>query len=229
MVKKVIRALRPAAAEESSEDGERLRTLVGESDEALVLADPDGLVLAASPAAGLETGQRFGGEDDVPAYEELRSGFTAVVSHELRTPLARLLALLETALLPTSDSDALVEQARREVEQIRELIDEVLFLSELETGREVVSLGSTRALPVLREVMSGFGEAAARADVTVEADGDTDVELPLRPRMLRVVAENLIENALRYAGPGATFRLSIEREGDRAVLRAVDDGAGVPP
>ena len=37
---------------------------------------------------------------DLAAYEELRAGFTAAVSHELRTPLARLLALLESALLP---------------------------------------------------------------------------------------------------------------------------------
>ena len=37
---------------------------------------------------------------DLTAYEELRAGFTAAVSHELRTPLARLLALLETAMLP---------------------------------------------------------------------------------------------------------------------------------
>src|SRR3954453_2420362 len=102
-------------------------------------------------------------QDDLSAYDELRSGFTAVVSHELRTPLARLLALLETALLPGTDQSALIEQARQEVEQIRELIDEVLFLSELETGREVVSLGHTRALPVLREVLAGLEEAAGRA------------------------------------------------------------------
>ena len=72
---------------------------------------------------------------DLAAYEELRSGFTAAVSHELRTPLARLLSLLEQALLPGEDVVELVERARREVEQIRELIDEVLFLSELESGR----------------------------------------------------------------------------------------------
>ena len=89
---------------------------------------------------------------ELAAYEELRAGFTAAVSHELRTPLARLLALLETALLPGFDPAELVEQAQAEVEQIRELIDDVLFLSELETGREVVALGSTPALPILREV-----------------------------------------------------------------------------
>jgi two-component system, OmpR family, phosphate regulon sensor histidine kinase PhoR len=229
MVRKLLRALRPSVADELPSDGERLRLLVAESAEPVVLADAEGVVLAASAASGIEPGGRIAGTgDDVPDYEELRSGFTAVVSHELRTPLARLLALLETALLPDSDSDALVEQAREEVELIRELIDEVLFLSELETGREVVSLGSTPALPVFREVLAGFEEAAGRADVTLEAAGDADVELPLRPRMLQVVAENLTENALRYAGPGATFRISVEREGDGAALRAVDDGAGVP-
>src|SRR5206468_12643124 len=80
---------------------------------------------------------------ELAAYEELRAGFTAAVSHELRTPLARLLALLESAELPDADPLELIEQARAEVELVRELIDDVLFLSELETGREVVSLGST--------------------------------------------------------------------------------------
>ena len=75
------------------------------------------------------------------AYEELRTGFTAAVSHELRTPLARLLSLLETATLPGEDIHALVDRARDEVESARELIDEVLFLSELESGGRVVSLG----------------------------------------------------------------------------------------
>jgi two-component system phosphate regulon sensor histidine kinase PhoR len=157
------------------------------------------------------------------AYEELRAGFTASVSHELRTPLARLLALLESAALPGADTDALVEQARGEVNQIRELIDDVLFLSELETGREVVALGSTRALSLLREVAEGFREQAARADVTIKVTGEEDAELPLRPRMIRVIARNLTENAIRYAGPGATLTLSAQH----GVLEASDDGIGV--
>jgi two-component system, OmpR family, phosphate regulon sensor histidine kinase PhoR len=160
---------------------------------------------------------------DMAAYEELRAGFTASVSHELRTPLARLLSLLESALLPGADRDALVEQAQGEVGQIRELIDDVLFLSELESGREVVALGSTRALPLLREVAEALGEQAARAGVTIAVEGDEEGELPLRPRMIRVVAQNLAENAVRYAGPGARLTLSV-RDG---VLEAADDGAGV--
>lgn len=164
---------------------------------------------------------------DSRAYEELRAGFTAAVSHELRTPLARLLALLETALLPGEDPRLLLEEAMAEVQQVTELIDDVLFLSELETGRAVVALGSSRVLPLLEEVASELEESAARAGVTLRVEGDPDIELPVRPRMLRVVAQNLAQNAVRYAGPGATFTLSVHREDGSVVLSAADDGIGV--
>jgi signal transduction histidine kinase len=164
---------------------------------------------------------------ELAAYEELRAGFTAAVSHELRTPLARILALLETVTLPGFDPEDLVEQARAEVGQIRELIDDVLFLSELETGREVVTLGYTPALPILREVAEENADRAARAGLAIRVEGDESIELPLRPRMIRVVAGNLMQNAIRYAGPGATFALTLHRDGDELVLTAQDDGSGV--
>jgi signal transduction histidine kinase len=161
--------------------------------------------------------------EEARAYEELRVGFTAAVSHELRTPLARLLALLESAALPGADRDALLAQAREQVEEMSELVDDVLFLSELESGREVVALGSTPALPVLEEVRDRLADSAERADVDIVVDAPPDVELPLRRRMLYVVAENLAENAIRYAGPGAMLTLAA----GAGVLEANDDGRGI--
>jgi len=161
-------------------------------------------------------------------FDELRTGFTAAVSHELRTPLARILALLDSADLPGADVHALLDQARAEVENAGVLIDEILFLAELESGREVVSLGYTAALPVLNDVVREREDAAARAGVALAVEGD-DVDLPLRPRMLRMLAENLTENAIRYAGHGSRFTLSVRRSGDFGVLTAADDGVGVRP
>ena len=163
--------------------------------------------------------------EETRAYEELRVGFTAAVSHELRTPLARLLALLESAALPGADRDGLLAQAREEVEEMSELVDDVLFLSELESGREVVALGSTPALPVLEEVRDRLADSAERADVTIRIDAAAEVELPLRRRMLQIVVENLAENAIRYAGPGSTLTLAA-RPGE---LEAADDGRGLEP
>jgi signal transduction histidine kinase len=167
-------------------------------------------------------------EGDLAAYEELRSGFTAAVSHELRTPLARLMTLLETANLPGEDVAALVDQATAEVEQITELIDEVLFLSELESGARVVALGLEPVRPVLEEALEELRERAGRAGVELRLECEPGVELTIRPRMLRVVARNLAENAIRYAGPGSTFTLAVERTPDGVTaLVGRDDGVGV--
>jgi signal transduction histidine kinase len=228
---------------------ERARSVAGSSSIAVVVLDSERRVIALSPEAerrlpGVAIDDTlgedalvaqpeiltlfFGALPELSAYQELRMGFTAAVSHELRTPLARLLALLENATLPGSDVDALMEQATQEVHQTRELIDDVLFLGELETGREVVTLGHTAARPVVDEIVDSLADRADHAGVTLIVDGDVNVELPLRPRMLRVVVENLLANSIRYAGQGRTCTIELTNaEGGRA-LTVSDDGSGVP-
>ncbi len=229
-------------------DLERVRSLVESLDEGVIVLDSERRLVAASPAAVTALGDGTPGRrvteeallvqpsplvlylaalPELSAYQELRAGFTAAVSHELRTPLTRLLVLLESTTLPDADVDELVEQARQEIQQARELIDDVLFLGELETGREVVSLGRTVALPILEEVGRSYEDRALHAEVELVVSGDPEVELPLRPRMIRVVAENLVQNAIRYSGPGATCRVSVERNGHATELVVADDGAGV--
>jgi signal transduction histidine kinase len=216
---------------------DRVRAFVESCTDPVVVLDDERRVVASN--VGLAPGRRVGDVGDdalvlfvgalpaLSAYEELRAGFTAAVSHELRTPLTRLLVLLESTTLPGADVESLVDQARQEIDQARELIDDVLFLGELETGREVVSLGRTVALPILEEVGRALEERALHAEVTLDVDGDPEVELPLRPRMLRVIAENLVENAIRYSGPGSTCRVTVGVEDGAAVLAVRDDGGGV--
>jgi two-component system phosphate regulon sensor histidine kinase PhoR len=231
-----------------NEESDRVRTVVEGLAEPIVVLDSERRLVAASPAAratlgDVTPGRRIGEEalaaeprplvlflaalPELSAYQELRAGFTAAVSHELRTPLARMLILLESAALPGADVDALVEQARQEIQQTRDLIDDVLFLGELETGREVVSLGRTRAMPVIEEVAASLADRAEHSEVRLRITGAPDVDLPLRPRMLRVVVENLVANAIRYAGPGSTCSITLSHEGAGPVLVVSDDGAGV--
>lgn len=229
---------------------ELARTLAASCGESLVVLDSERRIVAVSAKAreaigDLPAGRRLAEEvasehpnllvlylespPELSAYQELRAGFTAAVSHELRTPLARLLVLLETATLPGSDVSELMEQARQEVEQARELIDDVLFLGELETGREVVALGSTRVQPIVEEVVDSFADRADHAQVEIEVRADGRVELPLRPRMLRVVLENLVANAIRYGGPGSTCTIEIADSPDGPLLSVSDNGPGVGP
>jgi len=160
-------------------------------------------------------------------FEELRIGFTAAVSHELRTPLARLLALLDNASLPNADTTAILAQARQEVESMAELVDDVLFLSELETGRAVVGLGDVRVAPIAEEVVASLRPSAERHGqelVTLFAD---DAAIAVRPRMVRVLVENLLTNAIRYAGDGARITASVRKEGGDVLISVADNGRGV--
>jgi len=82
--------------------------------------------------------------------------------------------------------------------------------------------------PVLEDVVEELRERAGRAGVELRLDCDPAIELRIRPRMLRVVARNLAENAIRHAGPGATFTLSARSDSDGSVqLVGNDDGIGV--
>jgi signal transduction histidine kinase len=231
-----------------NEEADRARALVAGLDEPVVVLDSERRLVAASPSAvaalGDGTPGRRVGEEalsvaprplvlflpalpELSAYQELRAGFTAAVSHELRTPLARLLVLLESTTLPGANVDGLIEQAREEIQQARDLIDDVLFLGELETGREVVSLGRTRALPVVEEVVASLADRAEHAEVGIVVVGNATVEVPLRPRMLRVIVENLVANAIRYAGPGSTATVTVSDEGAGPVVAVRDNGLGV--
>jgi two-component system, OmpR family, phosphate regulon sensor histidine kinase PhoR len=243
-------------ADPDSVDSARGRAAIEESREIVAVLDREGRVVAASRRAreampelavgkllpdsalrAVEVPYDANGSretlvyliepEDNAAYDELRSGFTAAVSHELRTPLARLMSLLETATLPGEDPAVLVDQAKREVEEIGGLIDDVLFLSELETGREVVAFGATPIREIAEQVGAELAESAARSDIVLGVDVPDGLDVALRPRMLRVVLENLVTNAIRYAGPGARCRVSAERRDGAVVLTVADDGQGV--
>ncbi|MGZ4359702.1 MAG: sensor histidine kinase [Gaiellaceae bacterium] len=248
---------RPASRESSEQqDQARSRALLEHGEVVALVLDRSGRLVEASRRAlelfpTLELGSelpgaleltnmrrvRYGkdGEtlivaplDEQRAFQELRVGFTASVSHELRTPLARLLVLLESIELHPGEATALAAEARGEVEQMRELIDDVLFLSELETGREVVALGRTQAMPLLRELCRELEERAERAGIRLRVEGDETIELPLRPRMLRTVVGNLLTNAIRYAGEGTTCVVSLGASVDGGFeLVVADDGGGV--
>jgi signal transduction histidine kinase len=224
IVARILRRFRP--------DDPSLRAMVESTPEAALVLDADGRVAALSAAAvdtGLVVGDelvaRSTGESE---YRRLRVGFTAAVSHELRTPLARLSALIDNAELPGADPRQLLEAVGAEVRQMTELIDDVLFLSEVETGREVVALQSTSIAPILQEVVNALRPRAELAGISLHVVAAPDTEVSLRPRLLRTVVENLVENVLRHAHGATRCTLSARREGQSVLLSVADNGRGVP-
>jgi two-component system, OmpR family, phosphate regulon sensor histidine kinase PhoR len=164
-------------------------------------------------------------------YQELRSQFVANVSHELRTPLTGLRALLEALDDPAMDEGTrrdFVGRASRETARLEALIADILFLSELEATQGMPSGARSDLAVAVATTAQELAPAAAEQRVRLVVDGDGEAWTPLTERMSRTVVRNLLENAVKYAGHGATARATVRRRGDDVVLTVSDDGAGIP-
>lgn len=164
--------------------------------------------------------------------EQIRAEFVANVSHELRTPLTSIRGFVET-LLNGSLEDARVSRRflqiiQTEAERLQRLIDELLFLSHLESKKEPPS-EKAELKEVLAEVEKVLGPSAAKKGVTL--DFFTPEPLPslkISKDFLEQVCLNLIENGIKYTPAGGKVEVSAERIGERVAVTVADTGIGIP-
>ncbi|MGE0029457.1 MAG: sensor histidine kinase [Thermoleophilia bacterium] len=168
---------------------------------------------------------------DVVDYQELRSQFVANVSHELRTPLTGLRALLEALADPTMDETTrgdFTARAASETQRLEALISDILFLSELEATQGAPSADRSDLAEAAHATRDALADLAAEHKVTLVVDAPVPVWTPLSDRMAVTVVRNLLENAVKYAGTGATATATVRAEDGGALLIVADDGAGIP-
>ncbi|MDE2005857.1 MAG: two-component sensor histidine kinase [Rhodospirillales bacterium] len=176
------------------------------------------------------------------AIEKMRADFVANASHELRTPLASLLGFIETLRGPAADDPPaqqrflaiMAEQAAR----MNRLIDDLLSLSRIEMTEHEAPGETVDLAALLGRVADGFEPrlARAKAKLTLELGADLP-PVAGDPDQLAQVAQNLLENALKYGAAGETpaeLTLRAARaEGGRwpardgAVFAIADRGPGI--
>jgi len=165
--------------------------------------------LAATMNATLDQLQR--------AVGRLRT-FTSDASHELRGPLTTLFTRLELAeARPTmADWPAVATESIRDVEQLRQMVDDLLLLARLDAGQIL----RTDAFVVTDVVRDAIGDRA----VELQDDSDRQSIRGSRTAMRRLIT-NLIDNATRYARSAVVVRL--RRDAGHLILEVTDDGPGI--
>jgi signal transduction histidine kinase len=168
------------------------------------------------------------------AEERARQAFLGTASHELRTPLALLQAtveLMEEALAaPDPDVDSArrgAATAGRQTRRLARLATDLLDLSrldgEVQLRREPLDLAEVAAA-----LHAEFGARAREAGVVLELDGDGARGVGDETAVARILGI-LLDNALRYGAAGGVVTTTVAADGDHAVVRVADRGAGLAP
>ncbi|HEX9089949.1 MAG TPA: ATP-binding protein [Anaerolineales bacterium] len=164
--------------------------------------------------------------------ETMRRDFISNVSHELRTPLAALKALTETlqsgALDDPASAPRFLTQMETEVDSLSLMVNELLELSRIESGRVPLHLAPTRPIDIVTPACERLGLQAERARLTliVECPDDLPAVLADATRVQQVLV-NLLHNAIKFTQPGGLVTVrAIQQE--RSVRFAVSDtGIGI--
>jgi signal transduction histidine kinase len=152
--------------------------------------------------------------------------FVANASHQLRTPLTGLRLRLEAVEAdggPTGDeaSKALVE-----VDRLSALVEDLLSL------QSAASAGGpgdpTDLAAAARDAVERWGREADRSGMTLRAEAPSPVVAEASSTDLAQALDNLIENAIKYAGPGAMITVDAHNGGRAAVVSVSDTGPGIP-
>jgi signal transduction histidine kinase len=163
-------------------------------------------------------------------YERERSDFLAALSHELRTPLNVILGFADVLL---SEVDGPLSPEAREnltvVRQsgshLRSLINDILDLSALETGRLNLQLRKTNLWTIAADVVRESRLTAESKDLTIELHGES-VEAIADQLRVRQVLGNLVSNAVKFTSNGSVD-VSVGKVGDHAALSVADTGPGI--
>ncbi len=164
--------------------------------------------------------------------ERRKDQFIATLAHELRNPLAPLrngVQLLELGGGP--DGGARVQaMMRRQIDQLVRLVDDLLEVSRITSGKVVLQRGRLS----LHEVLASAAETsrpvldAARHSLHVDIDGVAAVEVDGDPLRLGQVFANLLNNSAKYTDPGGHIALTARTEAGQAVVQVQDNGMGLP-
>ncbi|MBY6277643.1 two-component system histidine kinase PnpS [Symbiobacterium thermophilum] len=165
--------------------------------------------------------------------EQMRTEFVANVTHELRTPLTSIQGFAETLLEGALDEPEtarhFVEIMLRESRHLGALIDELLDLSRVESGKFRMQRRPTVPAELIAATAARFAQKAERAGVQLVTEAPDG--LPLingDPDRLVQVLSNLVENAIKYTPAGGRITLSARRDGDGVRIAVADTGAGIP-
>lgn len=175
----------------------------------------------------------FGTHTDITEEREShrkKDQFLATLAHELRNPIAPILTGLELirAQANSTEISRLTSMMERQTKQMVHLIDDLLDMTRINTGKILLKKSSVR----LREVLETAVEAAEPfigqyGHHFENVPESREIVIKTDPNRMAQVVSNLLSNAAKYTPPGGHIRLSHGVDGNRPWITVEDDGNGI--
>jgi two-component system CheB/CheR fusion protein len=155
-----------------------------------------------------------------------RDHFIAILSHELRNPLNAMTVALHVAEVTGSFEPKTRQIVTRQVRQLVRLVDGLLDVTRLATGKIDLRSGPVNLGAVAQSVATTTAEGAGVRRVTCHAPADVWIQGD--EARLEQILTNLLNNAVKFTPIDGRITLTVTTEGDDALVRVEDTGAGIP-
>jgi two-component system phosphate regulon sensor histidine kinase PhoR len=166
--------------------------------------------------------------------ESMRKDFVANVSHELRTPLSVIKGFVETLVdghreIPEADRDRFLRTVQRHTDRLHLILEDLLTLSRLESGKPCLKLELADLSRFIRELAEDYRQRAATTGHRIELQlGDALPPIPIDAVRLHQVFDNLLDNALKYTPPQSVIAIRTAVLASEVEIRVTDNGPGIP-
>jgi len=167
----------------------------------------------------------------VKKYEQSKREFVDNASHELKTPISVLMGIVETLLEEEEDQRRrrFLEKALRRIEQMQNLVEDMLTLTKLESGRERLNLSEFKLRELVEEVYDSLEQEFVKREVSFENLVSEDFKMFADKQKFFLLLRNLIDNAVKYNKKGGKVWVRAKKEEDKQILEVEDTGIGIPP
>jgi len=164
---------------------------------------------------------------------EMRSDFVSTVTHELKTPIATIKAAAETLSRDRLTGMSIQTCARivtMEARRLTRLVDNLLAYSRITDTADTYSFEPVSVAAIFNDVQEDFEALLDQSGFALEIEIEPGTGSVTGDRMaLRLLLNNLVDNAVKYSGPNRTLLLHAIQSGREIMVDVVDTGTGIPP
>lgn len=195
------------------------------------------LIYAAALAYKVRLNERARAEASrIRDIDEIKSRFFANISHEFRTPLTLIQGPLQQIEENANGSrDAIpvalrhIKTMRRNTDRLLELVNQLLDLSKLDSGKMKLQLVKGDLLQLLRALTASFESVAERKSINyhVHFPDDTSIKFFDKDKIEKIVS-NILANAFKYTPETGTVSVTVDIENERLRIMVEDNGPGIP-